>query len=366
MYFMQIRQATLFSMIFFVSMPLLARVEAQTFTYQSENDFLSALTSFGYSSFSEDFEADANWGSIRTPASALSISHQGINWTANHVTNTLSTSNGAAHTGSWGIYDSDHGSATGDETTCDVDVPPQECLFHDGISGTRLNGQGNLSAVGGWFSSQGDSNVVALLDESTPINLGKVANSTWIFLGIIETNGFTTFEIRETEGKIGDARLLFADDFTLGIWAPSACTPSSPTDTNCNGIDDDCNGLVDDGYALNASCGVGECNSNNIPSSCTNGVEVPCQPGIPLAENTDLVCSDTLDNDCDGLFDLADQDCGTPPPCTPSGIADNTCNGLDDDCNGLVDDLNPACGNETFHWNLFFPAIIGSSPPTAP
>ncbi|MEA3469683.1 MAG: hypothetical protein U9R57_15880 [Thermodesulfobacteriota bacterium] len=80
-------------------------------------------------------------------------------------------------------------------------------------------------------------------------------------------------------------------------------------DDNCDGVDDDCNGMADDGYEPDAGCGVGLCLTDNTPSSCIDGVETACNPGSPVPEGTDPVCTDALDNDCDGLVDAADPGC---------------------------------------------------------
>ncbi|MBM4370529.1 MAG: hypothetical protein FJ098_02695, partial [Deltaproteobacteria bacterium] len=133
--------------------------------------------------------------------------------------------------------------------------------------------------------------------------------------------------------------------------------PLSAADTSCDGVDDDCDGAADDDYAAEASCGTGACKTGNTPSSCLEGTETPCVPGLPLAA-ADATC-DGVDDDCDGLTDedyVPVTACGTgwcllsatPSSCTGGvetlckpGVpqpADLSCNGVDDDCDAAVDD----------------------------
>jgi Putative metal-binding motif len=71
----------------------------------------------------------------------------------------------------------------------------------------------------------------------------------------------------------------------------------------CDGLDNDCNGEVDNGLGQ-TMCGVGAC--MRTVDNCLNGAAQTCIEGMPTAE----VCSDGLDNDCDGTTDAADSDCG--------------------------------------------------------
>jgi hypothetical protein len=47
-------------------------------------------------------------------------------------------------------------------------------------------------------------------------------SSNHLFFGVIDTDGFTQFEVREIEGTIGDEELIWADDFTIAVpFAPA-------------------------------------------------------------------------------------------------------------------------------------------------
>ena len=56
-------------------------------------------------------------------------------------------------------------------------------------------------------------------------------------------------------------------------------------------------------------CGVGACQVT--VAQCSGATPVTCTPGTPGTEMSPAECSDTIDNDCDGLTDAADGDC--PP-----------------------------------------------------
>ncbi len=65
-------------------------------------------------------------------------------------------------------------------------------------------------------------------------------------------------------------------------------------------------------------------------------------PGCVPTENPEVSCSDGVDNDCDGLIDAADPDCG--PVCVPNEPVEASCSdGVDNDCDGLTDGADPDC-----------------------
>lgn len=185
------------------------------FSCWHETAFLAKLSELGYSTFQESFEAAA-WDIARSPASADSVSSQGIVWTSNHTaTNNITTGTGPARTGMYGVFDPNHGAATGTPTECDIDNPPEHCLYHDGFSGSTLPGMTPLHGVGGYITGTYGANPAIVLDGTTEVRFSPVFG--FQFFGVIDASasGFTHFEFREVDGKIGQALFIFGDDFTF-------------------------------------------------------------------------------------------------------------------------------------------------------
>ncbi len=153
----------------------------------------------------------------------------------------------------------------------------------------------------------------------------------------------------------------FPEDATCGVGAcklfntPASCvagveTPCLPgeaalADTICNGLDDDCDGDADEDFIPFTTCGTGWCRVTNVPSTCEDGVETLCVPGLPLAD-LDVSC-DSIDSDCDGLTDEdADPPCSFGAPVVGADVVFLTTGGL---ASGIVTDE----GDGTYTTRIF-------------
>ena len=191
------------------------------FTCWNETAFLAKASELGLVGFQEGFEDNAAWGLAQSPMAVPMVSSQGIQWMTNHSGppsfNDITTGPGPARTGEWGIFDPRHGYATGTEIECDVDNPDSAvCLYYDGFTGVREPTRSVLNGVGGYITGSSGGRVAILLDGGLPIGGGRVTNGHQFF-GVIDTRpaGFTKFEFREVDGKVGQALFIFGDDFTL-------------------------------------------------------------------------------------------------------------------------------------------------------
>ena len=195
------------------------------FTCWEEAPYLAKLGELGYGTFQEGFEDDAAWGSVRSPNTALSVLSQGIVWQTNYpdppISNEITTGSGPARTGLWGVYDPNHGYATGTSGGCDINNPPTDCLYKDGMTGVREAGASTLYGAGGYFTGSAQPNLAVILDGGMPIGLGRLFVGGHQFFGVIDTAGFSTFRFEDTDGKVGQERHVFADDFTFGHSDPT-------------------------------------------------------------------------------------------------------------------------------------------------
>jgi len=160
-----------------------------------------------------------------------------------------------------------------------------------------------------------------------------------------------------TSNPRGGTRAFYAQDEAGLAIAISDIISDAQLREYCNGVDDNCNNLTDEGYGVGTTCtvGVGACAATGAfrcapgPNSTTTVCSAVA--GTPGNENTNALCADGIDNDCDGLIDCADPNCATAllctGACTPTS-PNEICNNRDDNCNGQTDEGNPgggtACG----------------------
>jgi len=110
----------------------------------------------------------------------------------------------------------------------------------------------------------------------------------------------------------------------------------------CNDLDDDYDGNIDEDWNVGQPCtvGVGACERSGeyicdgeTSSTCSATATIPANENTPGTGN----CTDGIDNDCDGLTDIADASCQSA----------EICDGVDNDGDGLVDedfsDLGTPC-----------------------
>lgn len=190
------------------------------FVCWKEAEYLAKLAELGLGTFHEGFEDDTAWAAARSPYTVPSVISQGIKWESNHpaepALNKMTTGPGPALNGQWAVYDPGHGYATGTAETCDVDDPDVHCLHKDGFTGTRQAGKSVLYAAGGHFTGSAQPKLVMILDGGVPVSMGSAPNGHQ-FYGVINTAGFVSFRVEETDGKVGQPRYVFADDFLFGI-----------------------------------------------------------------------------------------------------------------------------------------------------
>ena len=201
---------------------------AGIFSCWEESAYRAKLAELGYGIFMEGFEGTA-WDTVRstfnTTNSAAEITSQGITWTSNYPeTNSMTTGEGPAFSGMWGGFDPLHGVATGSSTECDVDNPAQSCLFHDGLSGKILLGGDSLHGVGAYITGTTGANIDIILDGVTRVSIGKLPDTGFQFFGVIDSavSGFTGFEFQEQDGKVGQERHIFFDNFIIATSADDA------------------------------------------------------------------------------------------------------------------------------------------------
>ncbi len=199
-----------------------ASVSADLIVYTDQTSYLNDLNSFGYRRVNEGFENDAVWGDVRSTVvggnfTAPSVTSRGITWTSNVTASEITTSNGAARSGSWGVYSLPHGD------------PPN---IGDGITGTSSE---TLFAAGGfvrtntppaglsmWLDIGLVTETVVDFGDAGALNVGPHR-----FFGVINTDGFSRFDFIETEFDVDEQKFLFFDDFRFGFEPVAVPEPGS-------------------------------------------------------------------------------------------------------------------------------------------
>ncbi|TSC68736.1 MAG: Uncharacterized protein G01um101456_518 [Parcubacteria group bacterium Gr01-1014_56] len=183
---------------------------------------------------------------------------------------------------------------------------------------------------------------------------------------------------RQVHASLGSDIVCFVFNELKGVGTPipvldaEGCqnppdVPAQCTDT----IDNDGDGLID--YPADPGCASASDNNESNPP--------PPPPSSPIPQ-----CSDGIDNDQDGKIDWnalpneGDQGCATPlddnesdeppPPPPPPPPAPACSNGSDDDGDELIDSADPGCANaeDTDETNVPAPPPTGGGgdPPTTP
>jgi hypothetical protein len=228
-------QRTLITIVILV---LAGVAHAAPVVYTDEISFLAALATLEGSTVHESFEDNLVWADTRTPISnpenAESVTSQGVVWTSNYPQNHLATGGvgGSAPDGSFALYSLPHGLTTDSGLYCDFAEDPNipvECFQNDGLR-VESEANGILFAFGGRIDTANNGKVTFLLD-GVDINgndtdnidnwqrEGNLADS-WVFVGVIEPEGFRSVELRELRGKDFQQVSLFGDDFTIQVPEP--------------------------------------------------------------------------------------------------------------------------------------------------
>ncbi|MFC1523349.1 hypothetical protein ACFL6N_01025 [Thermodesulfobacteriota bacterium] len=228
--------------------------------YTDEALFLADLTALGHTAIHESFEDDTVWAdsrnSIVIPGSTPTVTSKGIVWTSNYPQNNIATGTvgGSAPDGTYAIYSLPHGLTTDSGIYCDNDPDPIpiECFQNDGLK-VASHTADLLYAFGGRIDTANSGKITFLLD-GVDINGNDTDNidnwqregelaDNWVFIGVIDPDGFYTAELKELKGKDFQQVHMFCDDFTIGTATqvppaiPDIKANNSDTPITISGID---------------------------------------------------------------------------------------------------------------------------------
>jgi hypothetical protein len=222
--------------------------------YTDEALYLAELATLGGSTIHESFEDGVVWedsrNTIPSPGSTPAVTSQGIVWTSNYTQNNIATGDvgGDAPDGMFALYSLPHGLTTDSGLYCDdaEDPIPSECYQNDGLKVESETGN-TLYAFGGKIDTANSGKVTFLLD-GVDINGNDTDNidnwqregdfaDNWAFVGVIDTAGFFSAELRELRGKDFQQVLLFTDDFTIQRSAVPVLPGDFDGDNDVDGAD---------------------------------------------------------------------------------------------------------------------------------
>ncbi|MEE9492865.1 MAG: hypothetical protein V3W04_05745 [Gammaproteobacteria bacterium] len=194
--------------------------------------YLAKLAELGLTHFFEG-QQGIPWDVTRNSA-VSSVDSMDIRWTSNHPANTSIATSATPDSkvgGEYLVLDTSHGFATCELTSCspticDVDSPPESCLPYDGVSGSVINSNSVLRAVGVYiddvFGGPGSGRIEIILDGVTHVGFNNAPSYLDGYFAVIDTRpaGFSHFEIRETSGKIGQQMPIWLADFNIVLESP--------------------------------------------------------------------------------------------------------------------------------------------------
>lgn len=204
----------------------------------------------GLQAVREGFDG-ADWNVARTPVTVASLDTQGVHWTTNHPETRVTTGSGIYLSPRYGGYDLVHGypacmaTASCSTSNCDINNPPEACLYHDGLSGSPVYQGAAFRAVGVDIRGTNGAAVAFFLGDVNPVQVGfdHAPDLYYKFFGVIDTQpaGFNKFEIRELNSKYGQQINVWFDDFDLviegGIQADGDLAPRGAPDGVVNWAD---------------------------------------------------------------------------------------------------------------------------------